>query len=105
MTLEHAGDIYSLEFLPNGQLASGNMNGEMSLWDTATGSRVHNFQAHSDAILCLSASQSKLASGSYDGTVRVWDTTSWECLRTFECDHWFLSVALYPNGDRVAAST
>ena len=105
MTLEHADVIYSLEFLHNGQLASGNENGEMSLWDTATGTRVHNFQAHSDTIVCLSASQSKLASGSYDGTVRVWDTASWECLRTFECDACVWSVALYPNGDRVAACT
>ena len=104
-TLEHAGEICSLEFLPNGQLASGDVNGDVSLWDTATGTRVRNFQAHSDMIVCLSASQSKLASGSYDETVRVWDTASWECSRTFECDHWFLSVALYPNGDRLAACT
>ena len=46
MTLEYVGEIRSLEFLPNGQLASGDVNGEMSLWDIATGSRVHNFQAH-----------------------------------------------------------
>ena len=39
-TLEHAGDIYSLEFLPDGQLASGNKNGEISLWDAVTGSQI-----------------------------------------------------------------
>ena len=39
-TVEQAGDIYSLEFLASGQLVSGNEHGEISLWDTVTGSRI-----------------------------------------------------------------
>ena len=105
MTLDHAGGITSLEFLADGQLASGNTRGEISVWDTVTGSRVRTVDAHSDRILCLSASQSKLASGSDDNTVRVWDTPTWECMRTFQCGDYVKSVALYPNGDRVAACT
>ena len=105
MALEHIGVIYSLEFLPNGQLVSGNENGKMSLWDIATGTRVHELQVHSNCIRSLSASKSKLASGSEDKTVRVWDTTSWECISTFECNYEVMSVALYPNSDRVAAWT
>ena len=103
-TLDHAGEIYSLEFLPSGQLASGNDNGEISLWDTVTGSRVRTIKAHSDTIISLSALQSKLASGSKDKTVRMWDTTTWECT-SFECDHAVESVSLYSNGDRVAVCT
>ena len=105
MTLEHAGGICSLEFLVDGQLASGNDRGEISVWDTVTGARVRTVNAHSDKIRGLSASQSKLASGSKDKTVRVWDTATWECTRTFECHDRVRSVALYPNSDRVAACT
>ena len=105
-TLDNAGDIYSLEFLPSGQLASGNDDGEISLWDTVTGSRVRTIKKHRDTIISLSALQSKLASGSKDKTVRMWDTTTWECT-SFECDHAVESVSLYPNisGDRVAVCT
>ena len=104
-TLEYAGDITSLEFFADGHLASGNAYGEISQWDTVTGSRVRAVNAHSDGITSLSASQSKLASASKDKTVRVWETATWECMYTFECDGWVRSVALYPNGDRVAACT
>ena len=104
MTLEYAGEIMSLEFLADGQLASGNSDGEISLWDIVTGTRVRTFQ-HGQWIFCLSASQTMLASGSNDKTVRLWDTTTWECMRTFECDSHVMSVALYPNGDRAAASS
>ena len=99
--------MYSLDFLANGQLVSGNNNGKISLWDTVTGSRVRAVNAHSNGITSLSASQSqsKLASGSRDKTVRVWDAVTWECMRTFECHRWVHSVALYRNGDRVAACT
>ena len=103
-TLEHAGDIYSLEFLADGQLASGNEHGELSLWDTVTGSRIQTVNAHSDTIYSLSASQSRLASGSWDKSVRVWDTATWESMCTFQCDGHIRSVALYPDG-RVAACT
>ena len=103
-TLEHANSIFSLKFLANGQLVSGNDDGKISLWDTVTGSRVQTVDAHSYWILSLSASQSKLASASKE-SVRVWDTETWECIHTFECDDWVRSVALYPNGERVGACT
>ena len=102
MTLEHTGDISSLVFLFDGQLASGNSDGEISMWDTVTGTCVRTVNAHSDLIKSLSVSHTKLASGSYDGTVRVWDMVTWECMHTFECSDKVYSVALYPNGDRVA---
>ena len=95
----------SLEFLANGQLVSGNDDGQISVWDIVTGSRVPTVNAHSDTITSLSASHSKLASASFDKTVRVWDTAMWECMSTFKCDSWVWSVALYPDGDRVAACT
>ena len=105
ITFERAVHICSLEFFPNGQLASGNGIGEISLWDVVTGSRVRTVQAHGSKIISLSASHSRLASGSWDRTVRVWDTTSWQCISTLECVSAVASVALYqlyPNGDRVA---
>ena len=104
-TLEHASRMTSLEFLASGQLVSGKDDGQILVWDTVTGSRVRTVNAHGRAILRLSASQSKLASASCDKTVRVWDTATWECTCTFECGDKVRSVALYPNGDRVAACT
>ena len=101
-TLEYAGDIYSLAFLPDGHLASGNGDGEISVWDTVIGSRVRTFNAHSDKIYCLSASQSKLASS--DKIVRVWDTATWECTFEFECDGHVTYEALYPNGNVAACN-
>ena len=105
MTLEYAGEILSLEFVADDQLASGNPYGEILVWDIVTGTRVRTVEAHCYWIFSLSASQSKLASGSWDKTAQVWDTTSWECMCTFECDSHVTSVALYPNCDRVAACT
>ena len=95
-TFEYAGDIFSLEFLPDGQLASGNKSGEISFWNIATGIRV-KFQAHSDRLNSLSTSQYKFASGSGDKTSR-------KRIYTFECDRPARSVALYPK-NRVAACT
>ena len=57
-TLEHTGDIITLEFLADDHLASGNIDGEILLWDTVTGSRVRTVNAHSDWINSLSASES-----------------------------------------------
>ena len=107
MALEHADEICSLEFLLDGHLVSGNSMGEITLWDTVTGSRVRPINAHRFRINSLSASgiKLKLASGSDDKTVRVWDTTSWEYMPMFECDSSVFSVSLYPNADRVAACT
>ena len=102
VTLEYSGGIFSLEFLPDGQLASGNDDGEISVWDIVTGSRVQTVNAHNSRIVSLSASQCKLVSGSWDGTVRVWDTATWEHMRTLKCDYWVMSVTLYPNSERVA---
>ena len=104
-TLEDTDRIHSLDFLPDGRLASGNKVGEVSLWDIVTNSRVPLVNAHSDKIVSLSATQSKLASGSEGKAVRVWDTTSWDRTSTFECDDVVESVALYTNDNRVAACT
>ena len=113
MTLQHAGDIIALEFLHDGYLASSNGNGEVTLWETATGTRVRAVDAHS-YITCFSASRTRLAFGTRDNTVQMWDAapwdlvldaTSWKCISSFECDDWVRSVALIPSCERVAACT
>jgi WD40 repeat protein len=79
--------ILTIAFSPNGQiLATGDTNGEISLWLVATGQKVANWKAHKDWIrsVAFSPDSTVLASGSKDKTIKLWNTNNYQCLQTLK---------------------
>jgi WD40 repeat protein len=60
------------------QILTGCEDGTTTLWDTATGKPVHNFQGHTKQVteVALSAYGQFAWSASDDGTARLWDIKS-----------------------------
>jgi WD40 repeat protein len=79
--------ILTVTFSPNGQiLATGDTNGEISLWLVASGKKLANWQAHQDWIrsIAFSPDSTILASGSKDKTIKLWNTNNYQCLQTLK---------------------
>lgn len=61
---------------------------------------------HTQAVRCLAASSAwndRLVSGSEDGRVRLWDLVSGQTLREFAQESAVVSVAIRPDGSRIAS--
>ena len=58
--------------------ASADDDGEVRIWDPATGAPRHTFTGHTHAVeaLAVAPDGSWLASASIDGEVRIWDPTT-----------------------------
>ncbi|KAF9142515.1 hypothetical protein BG015_000800 [Linnemannia schmuckeri] len=74
--LEESEKVYSCAFSPDGKfLAAGLDNGNISIYDTATWTRIHVFQGHKNRVTSLAYSSTglQLISGSWDKTARLWN--------------------------------
>jgi WD40 repeat protein len=103
----HQGDVTVIAIAPDSTyLASGAVDGEVRIWDTATGDLLLNLQAHTREITSLSWSPdgSTLASSTEDRFVKLWDIPSGELLRTIEARllDYVLEVKFTPDGKRLA---
>jgi hypothetical protein len=68
--------LTALAFIEGGSaLAGGTADGEIAIWDIATGQLIEQFVAHESAITAIVTlrSNARWASASLDGTVRIWD--------------------------------
>lgn len=90
----------------NQHLASGHDNGNVHVWDTATGEAVGPpLQGHTTKVLALaySSDQATLISASTDGNVRVWDGRQYTAMRELVLgqDGKVNTVAITPDGRRI----
>ncbi len=104
---ESFGGVFSVAFSPDGQfVATGDSNGEINLWQVATGTKLLTYKSHTNWVVSLAFSSNgkKFVSSSTDYTVRLWDVSTGQCLKTLQ-EHgdgvW--SVAFSPD-DRILAS-
>jgi len=54
-------------------LIGGGSNGNLFLWEVASGELLHRWHAHYRAVRCLALYDYLLVSGSEDGSIKVWD--------------------------------
>ncbi len=71
--------VWRVDFSPDETtLASGYENGDVLLWDVATGTRKATLERHTNVVnsVAFSPDGTTLASGSWDDTVHLWDAAS-----------------------------
>jgi WD40 repeat protein/transcriptional regulator with XRE-family HTH domain len=101
------GSILSVAFSPNGNLlAAGTANGEIRLWNIASGTTLPTCQGHTGWVwsIAFSPDRSTIASGSEDQTIRLWDVSTGQCLKTLQ-GHTsrVYSVAYNSNGNMLVS--
>jgi WD40 repeat protein len=71
--------------MPHRCLASGDISGEIRLWDVVNERCVQTLTGHQGEVrsLAFSPDGGWLASGSGDGTLKLWDVRTQECLATY----------------------
>jgi WD40 repeat protein len=103
------GTVFSVVFSPDGKLvATGDGDGVIRLWETASGKELLSCKGHSSWVysLAFSPQGNMLASGSYDHTVRLWDIRTGACLKTLQGHtDWVRSVAFNPQDDVLASGS
>jgi WD40 repeat protein len=101
--------IFSLALNPDGKLlATGDINGQIHLWQMADGKNLLTFKGHENVIwtIAFSPDGQTLASGSFDGLIKLWDIQTGNCLKTYyEHTGIVWSVSFSPDGRTLASGS
>ena len=102
-------NILSIAFSTDGQLlATGDVNGEIRLWQMPDGKLLLNFQGHAGWVNSVSFSPDNriLSSASSDQTVKLWNVSEGKCLKTLEGHNQRVrSVTFSPDGTTLASGS
>jgi WD40 repeat protein/predicted Ser/Thr protein kinase len=81
----HTAGVEAVAFRrPDGKiLATGGFDRHLKTWDSATGKRLLDIEAHADAITCATFTPGgrTIATGSNDGLIKLWDSNTGELLK------------------------
>ncbi|KAG9066999.1 hypothetical protein KI688_012911 [Linnemannia hyalina] len=107
--LEESEEVSSCAFSPDGKfLAAGLKNGNISIYNTATWTRIQVFQGHQERVksLAYSPNGQQLLSGSWDYNGRLWniETGSTKFVLEGHSDE-VVAVAFSPTGQQVATAS
>ncbi|KAA1471984.1 WD40 repeat-like protein, partial [Dentipellis sp. KUC8613] len=86
-TFKHSNSVFGVAVSPDDKvLATGCVNGTITLWSLASGFTVRILKGHSATVDTVSFSPdgSLIASGSWDKSIRLWNTSNGVCLRSLE---------------------
>lgn len=110
---ENSGEILSVEIVPPYAVA-GNSNGNISVWNLATGGLKKTWRGHNSSInaIAVSSNGQILATASDDNTIKLWDLTvalntdTFPLLKTLnEHSNAVLSVEISPDGRQLASGS
>ncbi len=112
--IEVGHPLYAVTFLPEVKLGRRRMQvvaaageaGQISLWDSQSGTQLETIQAHVGGIWSLAAHGHWLASAGDDQVIRLWDLPTATLLRTLQAHQsriW--SVAFSPDGQTLVSAS
>ena len=103
------GGILCVAFNATGDLlAAGTADGEIRLWQVASGASLQTYQGHTDGVrsIIFSLDGKVLISGSEDHTVRCWDVHTGRCIKVLRGHSSIIrSVASSPHEPIVASAS
>lgn len=103
-TLRTGHPISAIAFSPDGKtLASGDIEGGVTLWDVGTGTKRRSLVGHTDSAdsVVFASGGELLAAAGRDGTIRLWRSQSGKTHATFKADAHCLAVS--PDGKTLLA--
>jgi WD40 repeat protein len=99
--------ILTLAFSPNGKLlATGDVNGEILIWEIATGEPLAICKGHASRVHSIAFSHDgrMLGSGSSDRTLKLWDVLDGSCIKTLSGHQQRVRSIAFSRDDRAIVS-